>query len=175
MNPIQSSTNVKRLYASYCVKETLVFNNKSKPRFASAPALDRIRASTRDLNGSDPNLHGYSIQRKLVRIAEPNWIGYRRSRVYARPICSCLGSVPNGSAPCAWGLKYGSEFLVSCTKYKSTSFKARVFEHKQEMAYLFRAFNISMVTRTDNAIVIGSKLLKTLQSTFANADGSKLH
>ena len=42
--------------ASYCVQETLEFNNEIMPRFASSPVLDRILASPRDLNGSDPNL-----------------------------------------------------------------------------------------------------------------------
>ena len=72
MDPIQSRADVKE--ASYCVQETLVFNNENKPRFASAPVLDRIRASPRDLNGSDPNWYGYSIRSRRVRIANPNWI-----------------------------------------------------------------------------------------------------
>ena len=52
--------------ASFCVQESIVCNNKSKPRFASAPALDRIRAPTQNPNGLDPNWCGYSIRPKLV-------------------------------------------------------------------------------------------------------------
>ena len=33
----------------------ILSNNENKPRLASAPVLDRIRASTRDGSGSDPN------------------------------------------------------------------------------------------------------------------------
>ena len=73
MDPIRSGADVKE--ASYCLQETLVFNNENKPRFASAPVLDRIRASPRDLNRSDPNWYGYSIQFRRVLIAGPNGIG----------------------------------------------------------------------------------------------------
>ena len=31
-----------------------MFNNENKPRFTSAPVLDRVRACPKDLNGSDP-------------------------------------------------------------------------------------------------------------------------
>ena len=43
MDPIKSSADVKE--ASCRVHETLVFNNDNKPRFASAPVLDRSHAS----------------------------------------------------------------------------------------------------------------------------------
>ena len=48
-----------------------MFNNENKPRFACAAVVDRIRASPRDLNGSDPNWYGYSIRSRRVRIADP--------------------------------------------------------------------------------------------------------
>ena len=51
MDPIQRSADVKRGFLLHT--ETLVFNNENKPRFASASVLNRIRASPRDLNGSD--------------------------------------------------------------------------------------------------------------------------
>ena len=75
-----------------------MLNIENKPCFASVLVLDRIRASPRDLNGSDPNWYGYSIRSRRVRIADPNWIRKMRSRVYARPIRSSLGTNSNGSA-----------------------------------------------------------------------------
>ena len=71
---IRSKVVRMRTEASYSVKETLVFNNESKPRFASAPVLDRISASTWDLNGSDQNWYVYSIRSRQVQIADPNLI-----------------------------------------------------------------------------------------------------
>ena len=56
MDPIQSSADVK---GGFCVQEILVFNNENKPRFASAPVLDRIRASP---------LGPERIRSKLVRL-----------------------------------------------------------------------------------------------------------
>ena len=44
-----------------------------------------------------------------------------------------------------------------------------------ECSYLFRAFNISMVTNTDNAIVIGCKSLNTSQVKPSKADGVVEH
>ena len=73
LDPIQSSADVKE--DSYCVQETLVFNNENKPCFLSLSVLDRIRAPLRDLIWSDPSWYGYSIRPILVPIAEANWIG----------------------------------------------------------------------------------------------------
>ena len=70
MDPIQSSADVKE--ASYCVQEILALNNQSRPRFAFAPVLDRIRASPREQNGSNPNWYGCFIRFRRKRIANPN-------------------------------------------------------------------------------------------------------
>ena len=59
MDPIQSNADVKR---GSLLRTGNPRNNENKPRFASAPVLDRICGSPWDLNGSDPNSFGYFIQ-----------------------------------------------------------------------------------------------------------------
>ena len=88
-----------------------MFNNENKPRFASGPVLDRIHASPRDLNGSDPNWYGYSIRSRRVRLGDPHWIRSMSSGVYASPTRSSLGANPNGPAPVCTGPK--EKLLIS--------------------------------------------------------------
>ena len=64
MGPIQISTGVKRGFL--LLTGNLVFIIENKPRFVSAPALDWIRATPRDLNESDPSWYGYFIRSRRL-------------------------------------------------------------------------------------------------------------
>ena len=71
-DPIYSSADMKGDFLTAYRKALYLL---MKTSLVSHLHLFWIRSLTQDPSRSDPNWYGFSISSKLLRIAEPNWIG----------------------------------------------------------------------------------------------------